>query len=67
MYGSINKYLFDEHRVVYNWMKPGTVGYVEYENGIPNPVMFVVVHDVGGTQQVKMLKQFLTIVTQALK
>lgn len=48
MYGSINKYLFDEHRVVYNWMKPGTVGYVEYENGIPNPVMFVVVHDVGG-------------------
>jgi len=51
MYGSINKYLFDEHRVVYNWMKPGTVGYVEYENGIPNPVMFVVVHDVGGNAQ----------------
>jgi hypothetical protein len=48
MYGSINKYLFDEHRVVYNWMKPGTVGYVEYETGSPNPVMFVTVHDVGG-------------------
>lgn len=48
MYGSINKYLFDEHRVIYNWMQPGTMGYVEYETGSPNPVMFVTVHDAGG-------------------